>query len=79
MKRFLTFIIAIAGFVAAGAQTNPQIIPQPQSYVAGHGSFDIAGITIKCDPAIGEKAVAMVSDFAEALSASSGMKSPIRP
>lgn len=78
MKRFLTFIIAIAGFVAAGAQTNPQIIPQPQSYVAGHGSFDIAGITIKCDPAIGEKAVAMVSDFAEALSASSGMKSSIK-
>ncbi len=78
MKRLFTFIIAIAGFVAAGAQTNPQIIPQPQSYVAGHGSFDIAGINIKCDPAIGEKAVALVTDFAEALSASSGMKSSLK-
>ena len=78
MNRFLTSIIALAFCLSAGAQNTPQIIPQPETYIAGHGTFDITGITVKIDPAAGEKTAAMVNDFVEDLSNASGVKSKVK-
>ena len=63
---------ALAVLSAYAAQPVPRIIPQPQSYEPAKGACKLSGIIVNCDPAIGEKAVRMVSIFADQLTMVSG-------
>lgn len=73
MKRILlSSLLALAAVAAYAAQTVPQIIPQPKSLELGKGSCKLSGITVNCDPAIGDKAIRMVSLFADQLTMLSG-------
>lgn len=73
----LTVVAAFAALSSFAAQNAPMIIPQPQDFELTKGSCKISGITINCEPEIGDKAIKMISLFADHLTMVSGKTSTV--
>lgn len=63
---------------SAKSSRDAEIIPYPQSVTWTAGQFNLAGATVTCDPAIGEKAIGVVTKFAARLSEATDKNSRIK-
>lgn len=83
MKKTLKLAFLCLGILACTAANSKDvrevnIVPCPQSVTFKAGQFNLAGTQVNCNPALGEKSVAAVKEFAERLSAATGKKSTFR-
>lgn len=74
----LCLILATGPVAGAKSARETGIVPCPQSVVWNPGQFNLAGATVTCDPAIGEKSIAAVTKFATRLSEATGKDSIIK-
>lgn len=64
MKQILTTVFLCLLVLCARANALEGIIPQPAHAELQKGSLRVSGISVKCDPALGQEALQAVSGFA---------------
>ncbi|MBO8486032.1 MAG: hypothetical protein IAB78_06370, partial [Bacteroidetes bacterium] len=81
MHRLQIPLIAAAMIAAVSCSRTDsgtvEIIPYPNHVAVHSGSFTVAGAEFRCSPEIGTKERKVISEFAERLSAVSGITSEV--
>ena len=72
MKQILTTLFLCLLVLCARANALESIVPQPAYAELQKGSLRVSGISVKCDPALGQDALRAVTDFALRLGYVSG-------